>query len=155
MNTTATLEQLNDLKLLGMARGYEAILQMPLNKHPEAHELIALLTQAEKQNRVQYKTQIYLKLSRLRYVALLEDISCGKDRNLSKEQLLQLADCSFLDRAENILISGATGSGKSFLACALGHQACVIGYKSLYLNLNRIYRKNHGSQTGWVVHQIT
>ena len=141
MNTTATLEQLNDLKLLGMARGYEAILQMPLNKHPEAHELIALLTQAEKQNRVQYKTQIYLKLSRLRYVALMEDISCGKDRNLSKEQLLQLADCSFLDRAENILISGATGSGKSFLACALGHQACVIGYKSLYLNLNRFTEK--------------
>ena len=141
MNTTATLEQLHDLKLAGMARGYEAILQMPMNKHPEAHELIALLTQAEKQNRVQYKTQIYLKLSRLRYVALMEDISCGKDSNLSKEQLLQLADCSYLDRAENILISGATGSGKSFLACALGHQACVIGYKSLYLNLNRFTEK--------------
>ena len=141
MNTTATLEQLHDLKLAGMARGYEAILQMPMNKHPQAHELIALLTQAEKQNRVQYKTQIYLKFSRLRYVALMEDISCGKDRNLSKEQLLQLAGCSYLDRAENILISGATGSGKSFLACALGHQACVMGYKSLYLNLNRFTEK--------------
>ncbi|MEJ7643784.1 MAG: hypothetical protein WKF87_04265 [Chryseolinea sp.] len=46
MNTTATLEQLNDLKLAGMARRYESILKMPLNKHPEAHELIALLTQA-------------------------------------------------------------------------------------------------------------
>jgi len=141
MNTTATLEQLNDLKLAGMARSYQAILQTPLNQHPEAHALIAHLTQAEKQNRIQYKTQIYLKLSKLRYTALLEEISCGKERNLSKEQLLQLSDCSYLDRAENILISGATGSGKSFLACALGHQACVMGYKSLYLNLNRFTEK--------------
>lgn len=141
MNTTATLEQLNDLKLAGMARSYQAILQMPLNQHPEAHALIAQLAQAEKQNRIQYKTQIYLKLSKLRYTALLEEISCDKERNLSKEQLLQLSDCSYLDRAENILISGATGSGKSFLACALGHQACVMGYKSLYLNLNRFTEK--------------
>jgi DNA replication protein DnaC len=52
-----------------------------------------------------------------------------------------MADCSFIDRAENILISGATGAGKSFLACALGHQACVMGYKTLYLNLNRFTEK--------------
>ena len=52
-----------------------------------------------------------------------------------------MADCAFIDRAENILISGATGSGKSFLACAYGNQACVIGYKSLYLNLNRFTEK--------------
>jgi DNA replication protein DnaC len=141
MNTTATLEQLNDLKLSGMFRSYQAVLQMPLNKHPEAHALIAQLAQAEKQNRIQYKTQIYLKLSKLRYAALLEQITCGRERNLTKEQLLQLSDCSYLDRAENILISGATGSGKSFLACALGHQACVMGYKSLYLNLNRFTEK--------------
>lgn len=141
MNTVATLEQLNDLKLAGMARSYQAILQMPLNQQPEGHALIALLTQAEKQNRIQYKTQVYLKLSKLRYTALLEEIACGHERNLSKEHLLQLSDCSYLDRAENILISGATGSGKSFLACALGHQACVMGYKSLYLNLNRFAEK--------------
>ena len=49
--------------------------------------------------------------------------------------------CLYLDRAENILISGATGSGKSFFACALGHQACVMGYKTLYLNLNRFTEK--------------
>ena len=141
MNTTATLEQLNELKLAGMTRSYQAILQMPLNQHPEAHALIAQLVQAEKQNRIQYKTQIYLKLSKLRYIALLEEITCSRERNLSKEQLLQLSDCAYLDRAENILISGATGAGKSFLACALGHQACVMGYKSLYLNLNRFTEK--------------
>ena len=52
-----------------------------------------------------------------------------------------MADCAFIDRAENLLITGATGAGKSFLACAFGHQACVAGYKTLYLNLNRFTEK--------------
>lgn len=141
MNTSATLEQLKDLKLLGMARSYEAVLQMPVNQQPQGHVLIAQLAEAERQNRTLYKTQLYLKLSKLRYPALLEELSYGKERNLDKEHLQQLADCSFIDRAENILISGATGAGKSFLACALGHQACVMGYKALYLNLNRFTEK--------------
>lgn len=141
MNTTATLEQLKDLKLQGMTRSYEAVLQLPVNQHPEAHGLIAQLAEAERQSRSQYKTQLYLKLSKLRYVGSMEEISCSVSRNLTKEQVVQLADCSFIDRAENILISGATGSGKSFFACALGNQACVMGYKTLYLNLNRFTEK--------------
>jgi DNA replication protein DnaC len=141
MNTTATLEQLKELKLQGMARSYEAVLQLPVNQHPEAHHLIAQLSEAERQNRVQYKTQLYLKLSKLRYAGSLEEISYSASRNLAKEQILQLADCSYIDRSENILISGATGAGKSFLACALGHQACAMGYKTLYLNLNRFTEK--------------
>jgi len=141
MNTTATLQQLKDLKLMGMSRSYESILQLPVNQHPEAHMLVAQLSEAERQNRVQYKTQLYLKLSRLRYAATFEELAFGSDRNLNKEHILQLIDCSFIDRAENILISGATGAGKSFLACAFGHQACVVGYKSLYLNLNRFTEK--------------
>ena len=103
--------------------------------------LIAQLADAEKQTRTQYKTQLFLKLSKLRFASSLEELSFSKERNLSKDQIAQMADCSFIDRAENILISGATGAGKSFLACALGHQACVMGYKTLYLNLNRFTEK--------------
>jgi DNA replication protein DnaC len=82
-----------------------------------------------------------LKLSKLRYAGSLEEISYSPSRNMAKEQIVQLADCSYIDRSENILISGATGAGKSFLACALGHQACAMGYKTLYLNLNRFTEK--------------
>lgn len=141
MNTTATLQQLRDLRLEGMARSYESILQLPVHQHPEGHMLVAQLVDAEKQNRTQYKTQLFLKLSKLRFASSLEELSFSKERNLSKEQIAQMADCSFIDRAENILISGATDAGKSFLACALGHQACVMGYKTLYLNLNRFTEK--------------
>jgi DNA replication protein DnaC len=141
MNTTATLQQLHDLRLEGMARSYESVLQLPSHQHPESHMLIAQLTDAEKQSRTLYRTQLFLKLSRLRLVSSLEELSFSKERNLSKDQIAQMADCAFIDRAENILISGATGAGKSFLACAFGHQACVMGYKTLYLNLNRFTEK--------------
>lgn len=141
MNTTVTLQQLKDLKLPGMARSYETVLQLPLHQQPEAHLLLAQLTEAERQSRTHHKTQMFLKLSKLRYAAALEELSFSPQRNLHKEHILQLADCSFIDRAENVLISGATGAGKSFLACALGHQACVMGYKALYLNLNRFIEK--------------
>lgn len=141
MNTQATLEQLKELKLHGMSRSYEAVLNLPSHQHPEGHQLIAQLTEAETQSRVHYKTQLYLKLSKLRYAAMLEEVSYSKERSLSKEQVLQLADCAWIQRAENVLISGATGSGKSFLACALGHQACLMGYKTLYLNMNRFAEK--------------
>ncbi|CAN5545905.1 IS21-like element ISFK1 family helper ATPase IstB [soil metagenome] len=141
MNTTATLQQLKDLHLMGMARSYESVLQLPVHQQPESHVLIGQLTEAEKQNRTTYRTQLYLKLSRLRYASSMEELSFSKERNLPKDQILQLVDCSYIDRAENILISGATGSGKSFLACAMGNQACIMQYKTLYLNLNRFTEK--------------
>ena len=141
MNTSATLQQLRDLRLDGMARSYESVLQLPSHQHPEGHLLVAQLIDAERLNRLQNRTQLLLKQSRLRFAASLEELSFGKERNLSKDQMAQLADCSFIGRAENVLISGATGAGKSFLACALGHQACVMGYRTLYLNLNRFIEK--------------
>jgi len=141
MNTEATLEQLRELKLHGMARGYQAVLSLPVNSQPEAHELLAQLVQQELENKCFKRTEMYLRLSKLRYAALLEEVKCSTERNLTRQQLGLLADCSWIERAENILLCGATGVGKSFLACALGHQACLMGYKTLYLNMNRFVEK--------------
>ena len=141
MNTQATLEQMQELRLDGMARSYEAILGLPSNKHPEAHQMLAQLIQQEKEWKLVKRTRMYLRLSKLRYAASLEEIKCSKKRNLTKEQIALFADCSYIDRAENILITGATGCGKSYLACALGHQACLHGSKTLYLNMTRFIEK--------------
>jgi DNA replication protein DnaC len=141
MNTEITAQQLRDMKLHGMAEQYQAILGLPLHQHPQAHQLIAQLAQAELLRRTENRTTVFLKLSKLRYAAMMEEIAWDKDRNLNKESLLMLADCAYLRRAENVLITGATGSGKSFLACALGHQACIMGHKTLYLNMNRFTEK--------------
>jgi DNA replication protein DnaC len=141
MNTSQTTHQLRELKLHAMAGFYENVTRMPVHQQPSSHELVAQLAQSELLDRNQRKTTLLLKFSHLRYDALLENIHYNKDRNLNKENILQLADCSWIDRAENILITGATGCGKSYLACALGQQACQQGLKVLYLNLNRFIEK--------------
>lgn len=141
INTDQTIEQLKQLKLLGMAQAYGTTLTLPSHELPTAHELMAVLVEAEQQNRTQQRTQLYLKLSGLRYDAVLEQIKCSPERNITRDQILALADCTFIQRAENILITGSTGCGKSFLACAFGRQACTLGYKTLYLGMNRFTEK--------------
>lgn len=133
----ASLETMKELKLQGMASAYQALLQLPINKQPEAHEMLASLIDAELQHRQHKRMTMFIRLSKLRYQATIQDIDCSEKRNLSKEKIVMLADCSYIERGENVLLTGATGCGKSFLACALGNTACVQGYRTLYLNMNR------------------
>lgn len=137
MNTEQTLSQLKELNLQGMYEAYESIIHLPVDKQPEAHYMLADLVEKEKYSRQHKRMEMYLKLSKIRYAAQIQDIVCSKERNLSKEVLSQLSDCNFVKRGENILLSGSTGSGKSYLACAIAHQACSLGYKTLYLNMNK------------------
>ena len=137
MNTQKTVEQLHHLKLHGMAGSYETFLGQPVQQQPETHSMIALLAESEAQYRTHQRTQIFLRLSKLRYNALPEQINCSPGRNLTKEQLLLLCDGSFIEKAEHVLITGATGCGKSYLACALGRQACILGYRTIYYPMSR------------------
>lgn len=134
----ASLEIMKKMKLGGMADAYQAILQLPINQQPESHEMLARLIDAEQQYRAFKRMQMFLRLSKLRYQVTIQDIHCSESRNLTKEKLALLADCAYLDRGENVLITGATGCGKSYLACALGNNACVEGYRTLYFNMNRL-----------------
>jgi DNA replication protein DnaC len=141
MNVQSTLDQLQKLKLHGMAKAYETALSLPVHEQPTTDVLIGRLAEAESQYRINQKTVMYLKLSKLRYNAILEQVYCNASRNLTNDQLLTLADCRFIENAENILITGATGCGKSYIACALGRQACALGYKVMYFGMNRFLEK--------------
>lgn len=141
MNTTQTLQHMQQLRLSGMYQAYRSQLELPLEQQLEGHELVAHLLHCEELNRINEKTAYYLKLAKLRLPATLEQIECSAARNLTKQQLASLAEGRYLHQGENILITGATGCGKSFLACALGHQACLLGYKTAYLNMNRLIEK--------------
>jgi DNA replication protein DnaC len=141
MNTQITLDNLAKLKLSGMAKVYQGILSMPVHEHPSLDQLVARLSEAELQERANKKTQMFLKVSKLRYNAILENIYCNVQRNFTKDNLLALADCRFIGQAENVLITGATGCGKSYLACALGRQACTLGHKTLYFGMARFIEK--------------
>ena len=74
MNTQHTLDQLHQLKLIGMAQAYEALLAMPVHEQLSLHQAIARLTEAELQNKAQQRTQMYLRLSKLRYNAVIEQV---------------------------------------------------------------------------------
>ena len=125
MNQQSTLEQLQELKLIGMAKRYEAIIKQPVHQQPEPHTVVALLTEAETGYRVHQRTQLYLRLSKLRYNASPEQINCTPGRGISKETLATLSDGTFIEKSENLLITGSTGCGKSYLACAMGRNACT------------------------------
>jgi DNA replication protein DnaC len=111
------------------------------DEQPSTDELMARLVEAEHLERIQRRMQILTRQSKLRYDATLEQVYCSKERNFSRDQQSALADCSFILRAENILITAPTGAGKSFLACAIGRQACALGYKTIYLPMNRFLEK--------------
>ena len=137
MNTNETLEQLKHLKLMGMAASYKSQLELPLHQQLEAHELLAHLVQTETLHRGNEKTTTYLKAAKLRLAATVEQVECSQARGLGKQQLAQLMEGSYITGGEPLLITGCTGSGKSFLACALGHYACTQGHRVAYLNMNR------------------
>ncbi len=133
-----TLDELKSLKLNGMYEHYAQVLQMPTHELPDTHELIAMLAQSEKLYRTNRKTQINVRDARFRYQATVEGIEYNPNRKLDKNQLKALASCDYIEKGENIIITGATGCGKSYLATALGYRACSLGYKTLYLNMPKL-----------------
>ena len=137
MDQQSTLDQLHDLKLTGMAKRYEAIMNQPVHQQPEPHTIIGLLTEAEAGYRVYQRTQLYLRLAKLRYNATPEQVNCTAGRGITKDILTRLSDGTFIEKSENLLITGATGCGKSYLACAMGRQACLLGHRTLYYSMNR------------------
>ena len=137
MNTQNTLDQLKSLKLSGMANRYEATLLLPVHELQDVHSLVGMLTQAEIEYRDHARTKKYLNYSKLRYHALPENILCTPDRGITREQVLRLSDGMFIAKGENVLITGATGCGKSILACALGRSSCLLGYRTLYYSMNK------------------
>ncbi|MFM6913686.1 MAG: IS21-like element helper ATPase IstB [Aquirufa sp.] len=155
MNTQNTVDQLNTLKLTGMAKRYEATLSLPIHDLQDVHTLVGSITQAEVEYRQHARTQKYLKASKLRYNALPEDIICNAERGITREQILRLSDGMFIEKAENVLITGATGCGKSFLACALGRSSCLLGYRTQYFSMNKFLEalaqaRLDGSYLKWI-----
>ncbi len=143
MNNQATLQRMQQLKLLGMAGAFEALLQLPVHQHPPADQLLAQLLDAEYEQRHHQKTKTAIRRARFRYQASLEEVHFLPTRNLGQDQWLRRCDCNFIARAENVFFTGAAGCGKSFLASALGYQACRLGYRVGYYHLPKLLEKLH------------
>jgi DNA replication protein DnaC len=140
MNATI-VNKMSHMKLHGMLRSYQAMLEINQHHDMTHDELINILIQSEWEDRENKKVSRNLKMAKFRYGATIEEINFAASRGLDKTQIMRLADMEFIRRKENILITGATGSGKSFLSSAFGHQACQSGYKTLYFNTHKLFSR--------------
>ena len=119
MNDQQTLQMMRSLRLTGMADRFEAVINLPSHQKPASDVLLAQLVESEELHRDHRKTTNAIKAAHFRYIASLHEVHCTTERNLSKDLIISLADCAYIDRGENIIITGATGCGKSFIASAL------------------------------------
>jgi DNA replication protein DnaC len=129
--------KLRQMRLAGMARGWQA-----LNETRQVHELsfgegLEILIQREEEERKNNRFNRMIKGARFRYQASLEELSYEPSRGLNKSMIASLATCQYIVKGESVLISGATGCGKSYLASALGHQACLHGHSVIYSNTQK------------------
>jgi DNA replication protein DnaC len=139
MNNNSTLEKIRELKLAGMYQAFENALETRAHQNLTADELIAMLVEAEYDHRRNIRFKMNIHRARFRYQAFVEDVNYSVQRSLDKNLYLRLADCSFINRNENIIFTGPTGVGKSWLASALGHQACLMGMKVRYFNISKLF----------------
>lgn len=134
-----TLSQLRHLRLSGMAQALTQQMEQPgTYEGLSFEERLQLLTDSEYQNRHQHKQQRLLKVAKFKMAAHAQDIDYQHPRGLKQSHIAALLQCDWLTKHQNLLITGPCGSGKTYLACALGHTACMKGYSIKYYRLSRL-----------------
>jgi DNA replication protein DnaC len=135
-----TLEKLRALKLEGFARGLEEQMASAAEMAGLSfEERLGLLVDREVMDRENKRLAGRLHRAKLRQSACLEDIDFRHPRGLDRSLVMSLAGCNWIKEHLNVLLTGATGTGKSYLACALAHRACLEGYSALYARVPRLF----------------
>lgn len=134
-----TLSLLRQLKLNGMAAALSSQTEQPGNYDALSfEERVQLLADSEHQERDLRKQQRLLKAARFKLAANAREIDYQQPRGLTQSVMASLLQCQWLGKSQNILITGPCGSGKTYLACALGHTACLKGHTVRYYRLSRL-----------------
>ncbi len=133
-----TLSKMNHLKLYGMHHAFKMVVEHPSTQSLTPDQLIGQLVDAEFDDRHNRKIARLLRNAKLRYKAAIEDIVYEDQRNLNRENLIRLAEGIFIEKNENLFITGSTGVGKSYIACAIGHQLCCNENSVMYFTTARL-----------------
>jgi len=137
------LDKLRTLRLNAMARTLEEQMQMSDIESLSFEERLGLLVDMEATDRENRRLKTRLIKARLRQNASIEDIDFRHPRGLDKSLMLKLFSCDWIKESNNLLITGPTGTGKTFLACALAQKACREGYTVQYVRMPRIFQELH------------
>jgi len=133
--------QLSRLRLHGMGRSWQALLETRRQNELTLSEGLELLLQAEEQERNNKRFERLRMNARFRYQASIEELKLDPSRGVDKGLIMTLATGEYLAKGEAVLVTGATGCGKSFLVSSLGHQACAQGYRVAYYNFQKLLMK--------------
>ena len=133
-----TIEKMKEMKLYGMARAMASAIDMGI-KDITPDQFISHLVDAEWDDRYNRRLDRLIKAAKFRYRASIDEIDFSLARNLDKNMILRFSDCSFIKNKKNIIITGPTGVGKSYMASAIGNQACIYGYVTLYFNTQKLF----------------
>jgi DNA replication protein DnaC len=146
--------QLGQLRLHGMNQSWKAMTETRQNNELSLTEGLEILLQAEQQERENRRFDRLQKVARFRYQASVEEIRFDASRGIDKALITRLAMGEYLSKGESVLITGATGCGKSFIASALGHQACAQGYKVVYFNTQKLLMKTKMSRAEGTIFKL-
>lgn len=134
-----TAEKLNEMRLFGMARAWQEQRNDPSATGLSFDERFALLVDAEHLTRQNRRTATRLKEAKLRDTrACIEDIESSDRRGLDRTLIRQLGTCQWVNQKQVVIVTGATGTGKTYVSCALAQQGCRRGYKTLYRRVPRL-----------------
>jgi DNA replication protein DnaC len=136
-----TLDKLHELRFTGMARALTEQMALPDIDDLSFEERLGLLVDREVTEREDRRLKTRLRQAKLKQNACIEDIDFKQSRGLDKSLVLDLAQCQWIKKHLNLLITGPTGVGKTWVACALAQKACREGYTSLYLRLPRLLQE--------------
>ena len=134
-----TIEKMKHMKMYGMTKAFRTSLESGKKEDLTPDEFLSVLIDSEWDERYNRKLERSVKNAKFRYKASVEQISFDAARDLNKNMVLRLADCEFISKKENVFITGSTGIGKSYVASAIGHQACSLGYKVLYYQSTKLF----------------
>lgn len=136
-----TLSKLKLMKLYGIHGAFKTAIETGKTDHYTIDQFMAMIIEAEWDDRHNRKTERMIKNAKFRYKASLEDIVYDEQRNINRNTILRLAECQYITNNENLLITGSTGVGKSYIATALGYQACIEGFRTMYFNTTKLFAK--------------
>ncbi len=138
-NNNATIEKMKSMRLHGMADAFKNLLETGKTMKLTIDEAVSYLIDAEWDFKHNRRLERLVRAARFRYQASLEELDFNLDRNIDKNKIMRLSDCSWIKKGEDILITGPTGIGKSYLGTALGFQACQYGYSVGYYASSRLF----------------